>query len=148
MGCIWRPEKRCFYVSNISPNSWNCRPCSNSMKKRKDFMHSWFEIFLLGFVFIKLNKMGVIHNHPIMINLNQYIIYIYDSTYQLLNNLLETQDNQSEMSQNSPLFRGVLSAEEHVLDSFRSWTGTKNNFSSINDQYQWIEWKNSIHYLN
>ena len=46
-------------------------------KKKRFHANSRFEIFLLGFIFIKLNKMGVIHNHPVMINLNQYIIYIY-----------------------------------------------------------------------
>ena len=29
------------------------------------------DIFLPGFIFIKLNKMGVIHNHPVKIDLNQ-----------------------------------------------------------------------------
>ncbi|KAK6923592.1 Clp protease proteolytic subunit /Translocation-enhancing protein TepA [Dillenia turbinata] len=67
--------------------------------------------------------------------------YVYDSACQLLNNLLETQDSQSEMSRNPPLFGDALSAEEHVLgcmcDSFKSWTGTKQgkNFSSIHHQY-------------
>ncbi|MCL7050935.1 hypothetical protein MKW94_013907 [Papaver nudicaule] len=49
---------------------------------------------------------------------------VYDPACQLLNNLLETQDSQSEMSQNPPPFGDVLSVEEHVLgcmcDSFRS----------------------------
>ncbi|CAI9119143.1 ribosomal protein S12, partial (plastid) [Oldenlandia corymbosa var. corymbosa] len=34
---------------------------------------------------------------------------------QLLNNLLEIQDSQSERSQNPPLFGDALSVEEHVL---------------------------------
>lgn len=67
-----------------------------------------------------------------------------NSACQLLNNLLETQDSQSETLQNPPLLGDALSAEEHVqgcmCDSFQSWTETKqkkeNNFLSINDQYQ------------
>ena len=69
---------------------------------------------------------------------------MYNSACQLLNNLLETQDSQSETSRNLLLLGDVLSAEEHVrgcmCDSFQSWDETKqkkeNRFSSINDQYQ------------
>lgn len=67
--------------------------------------------------------MEVIQNHPVRIDLNQPHS-VYDSACQLLNNLLETQDSQSEMLRNPPLFGDVLSAEEHVLgcmcDSFKS----------------------------
>ena len=64
-------------------------------------------------------------------DLNQPIRYtIQNSRCQPLNNLLETQDSQSEMSRNPLLFGGVLSAEEHVLgcmcDSFRSWAEENN----------------------
>ena len=66
-----------------------------------------------------------------------------NSACQLLNNLLETQDSQSETLQNPPLLGDALSAEEHVrgcmCDSFKSWVETKqkkeNKFSNINDQY-------------
>lgn len=69
---------------------------------------------------------------------------MYNSACQLLNNLLETQDSQSETLRNPPLFGDALSAEEHVqgcmCDSFKSWAETKekkeNYFSNINDQYQ------------
>lgn len=68
---------------------------------------------------------------------------MYNSACQLLNNLLETQDSQSETSRNPPLLGDALSAEEHVrgcmCDSFKSWVETKqkkeNEFSNINDQY-------------
>ena len=86
---------------------------------------------------IKLNR-EEIEIYPVKIDLNQPIHYVYDSTCQLLNNLLETQDSQLEMSRNPPLFGDVLSAEEHVLgcmcDSFRSSLGQNkgNKFSSIN----------------
>ena len=44
--------------------------------KKKGFRaNPWFEIFLPGFIFIKLNKMGVIHNHRVRIDLNQLIMY-------------------------------------------------------------------------
>nr|YP_009475041.1 ribosomal protein S12 [Salix magnifica]AVK42353.1 ribosomal protein S12 [Salix magnifica] len=64
-------------------------------------------------------------------------------TCQLLNNLLETQDSQSEMSPNPPLSGDALSAEGHVLgcmcDSLRfqivGWDKRKN-FSTIRDQYR------------
>uniref|UniRef100_A0A7N2N9K3 ATP-dependent Clp protease proteolytic subunit n=1 Tax=Quercus lobata TaxID=97700 RepID=A0A7N2N9K3_QUELO len=55
--------------------------------------------------------------------------YVYESTCQLLNNLLERRDSQSEMLRNPPPLGDALSDEEHVLgcmcDSFRAWTGAK-----------------------
>jgi len=49
---------------------------------------------------------------------------MHNSACQLLNNLLETQDSQSETSRNPPLLGDALSAEEHVrgcmCDSFKS----------------------------
>ena len=48
-------------------------------KKKGFHVNSWFEILLPGFIFIKLNKIGVIHNHPVMINLNQYIMAMFGS---------------------------------------------------------------------
>jgi len=49
---------------------------------------------------------------------------MYNSACQLLNNLLETRDSQSETSRNPPLLGDALSAEEHVqgcmCDSFKS----------------------------
>ena len=52
------------------------------------------------------------------------VYYVYNSVCQLLNNLLEMQDSQLEMSRNPLLLGDVLSAEEHVLgcmcDLFRS----------------------------
>ena len=54
-----------------------------------------------------------------------------NSACQLLNNLLETQDSQSEILPNPPLCGDVLSAEEHVqgcmCDSFQSWAETNQN---------------------
>lgn len=54
---------------------------------------------------------------------------VYDSACQLLNNLLEMQDSQLEMSRKPLLFGDVLSAEEDVLgcmcDLFRSWAEKK-----------------------
>lgn len=54
---------------------------------------------------------------------------MYNSACQLLNNLLETQDSQSETSRNPPHLGDALSAEEHVqgcmCDSFKSWAETK-----------------------
>lgn len=68
------------------------------------------------------------YNHPVKIDLNHPIM-LYDSTCQRLNNLLEIQDSQSEMSGNPPLLGDALSVEEDVLgcmcDSFRSWARTK-----------------------
>ncbi|MBA0881061.1 hypothetical protein Goshw_003368, partial [Gossypium schwendimanii] len=29
IGCIRRHRKRCFYVSNRNPSSWNCGSCSD-----------------------------------------------------------------------------------------------------------------------
>ncbi|MFQ6638165.1 hypothetical protein Gotur_014062 [Gossypium turneri] len=63
------------------------------------------------------------------------VYYVYDSVCQLLNNLLEMQDNQLEMSRNPLLLEDALSAEEHVLwcmrDSFRSWAEKKETTFSV-----------------
>ncbi|MFQ6669677.1 hypothetical protein Gotur_034828 [Gossypium turneri] len=71
---------------------------------------------------------------------SKQVYYVYDSICQLLNNLLEMQESQLEMSLNPLLLGNVLSAEEHVLgcmcNLFRSWAEKKETFFSINDPYQ------------
>ncbi|MFQ6631077.1 hypothetical protein Gotur_008951, partial [Gossypium turneri] len=66
---------------------------------------------------------------------SKLVYYVYDSVCQLLNNLLEMQDSQLEMSQNPLLLGDVLSAEEHVLrymcDLFRSWAEKKETTFSV-----------------
>lgn len=73
-------------------------------------------------------------NHQVKIDLNQSILYIH-TTCQRLNNLLEMQDSQLEMSRNPLLLGDVLSAEEHVLgcmcDLFRSWAEKKETTFSV-----------------
>lgn len=52
--------------------------------------------------------------------------YVYDSTRQQLNNLLEVHDNQSEMSGNPVLLGDALSVKEDVIGRMRdSFTNYK-----------------------
>ncbi|MFQ6669767.1 hypothetical protein Gotur_034885, partial [Gossypium turneri] len=63
------------------------------------------------------------------------VYYVYDSVCQLLNNLLEMQDSQLEMSRNPLLLGDVPSAEEHVLgcicNLFRTWVEKKETTFSV-----------------